>query len=184
VLTSQGSAHNGDVAESRAAHYTDGRLRAHRRESTLSEHPGAEKKRYWEDVGRRRRVATIGQGTLTVNDDHRVSAQAVRLRAIRPARVTDVGYKTPQTQSRRLHVKNALAYGKCQRLHWTRSWAKAIGNLGYDYGGLRQSWFYPRQHWAGDDALIREMSAIRKFQLPGGHAFCPARSSTGRRTGR
>ena len=74
-----------------------------------------------------------------------------------------------------------------QRLHWDSQWAKAIGNpLAYDYGVLRQSWFYHHvADWAGDDAFIEKMSdSIRKFNYHGRHAVPVGRrwSTSGRRT--
>jgi len=61
-----------------------------------------------------------------------------------------------------------------QRLHWDSQWAKAIGNpLAYDYGVLRQSWFYHHvSDWAGDDAFIEQMNdSIRKFNYHGDTQF-------------
>ena len=59
-------------------------------------------------------------------------------------------------------------------MHWDSQWAKAIGNpLAYDYGVLRQSWFYHHvADWAGDDAFIEKMSdSIRKFNYQGDTQF-------------
>jgi acyl dehydratase len=61
-----------------------------------------------------------------------------------------------------------------QRLHWDPQWAKAIGNpMAYDYGVLRQCWFYHHvSDWAGDDAFIEGMTdSIRKFNYIGDTQF-------------
>ena len=44
--------------------------------------------------------------------------------------------------------------------------------MAYDYGVLRQAWFYHHvADWAGDDAFIERMSdSIRKFNYHGRHA--------------
>ena len=60
------------------------------------------------------------------------------------------------------YIKNELGIPDvAQRLHWDSSWAKAIGNpMAYDYGVLRQSWFYHQvSDWAGDDAFIERIRA-------------------------
>ena len=65
-------------------------------------------------------------------------------------------------------------YDVAQRLHWDSQWAKAIGNpMAYDYGVLRQSWFYHHvADWAGDDAFIERMEdSIRKFNYQGDTQF-------------
>ncbi len=89
-------------------------------------------------------------------------------------RASRVGYKN-RKRIAPFYIKNEHGvWDVAQRLHWDSQWAKAIGNpLAYDYGVLRQSWFYHHvADWAGDDAFIEKMSdSIRKFNYHGDTQF-------------
>ena len=89
-------------------------------------------------------------------------------------RSSRVGYKNRQRIAP-FYIKNEHGvWDVAQRLHWDSQWAKAIGNpLAYDYGVLRQAWFYHHvSDWAGDDAFIEKMSdSIRKFNYQGDTQF-------------
>ena len=89
-------------------------------------------------------------------------------------RSSRVGYKN-RRRIAPFYIKNEHGvWDVAQRLHWDSQWAKAIGNpLAYDYGVLRQSWFYHHvSDWAGDDAFIEKMSdSIRKFNYQGDTQF-------------
>ena len=89
-------------------------------------------------------------------------------------RSSRVGFKNRQ-RIPAFYIKNEYGIPDvAQRLHWDSEWAKAIGNpMAYDYGVMRQSWFYHHlADWAGDDAFIERMSdSIRKFDYMGDTQF-------------
>src|SRR5439155_4601885 len=89
-------------------------------------------------------------------------------------RSSRVGYKN-RRRIAPFYIKDEHGvWDVAQRLHWDSEWSKAIGNpMAYDYGVLRQSWFYHHvSDWAGDDAFIEKMSdSIRKFNYHGDTQF-------------
>jgi hypothetical protein len=89
-------------------------------------------------------------------------------------RSSRVGYQN-RKRIAPFYVKNEQGvWDVAQRLHWDSQWAKAIGNpMAYDYGVMRQAWFYHHvSDWAGDDAVIERMEdSIRKFNYIGDTQF-------------
>ena len=78
-------------------------------------------------------------------------------------RSSRVGYKN-RRRIAPFYIKNEHGvWDVAQRVHWDSQWAKAISNpLAYDYGVLRQSWFYHHvSDWAGDDAFIEKTNKLR-----------------------
>jgi acyl dehydratase len=133
---------------------------------------GAEK-RFWEDVTVGDKLQPMVKGPLTVTEMIAFHAGGYGFvpYGLRSSRV---GYKN-RKRIPAFYVKNEYGIPDvAQRLHWDSQWAKAIGNpMAYDYGVLRQAWFYHAvSDWAGDDAFIERMQdSIRKFNYMGDTQF-------------
>jgi hypothetical protein len=133
---------------------------------------GAEK-RWWEDVNVGDKLQPMVKGPLTVTEMIAFHAGGYGFvpYGLRSSRV---GYKN-RKRIPAFYVKNEYGIPDvAQRLHWDSQWAKAIGNpMAYDYGVLRQAWFYHAvSDWAGDDAFIERMQdSIRKFNYMGDTQF-------------
>ena len=133
---------------------------------------GAEK-RWWEDVKVGDTLQPMVKGPLTVTEMIAFHAGGYGFvpYGLRSSRV---GYKN-RKRIPPFYVKNEYGIPDvAQRLHWDSQWAKAIGNpMAYDYGVLRQAWFYHAvSDWAGDDAFIERMQdSIRKFNYMGDTQF-------------
>jgi len=89
-------------------------------------------------------------------------------------RASRVGYQN-RKRIAPFYIKNEQGvWDVAQRLHWDSQWAKAIGNpMAYDYGVMRQAWFFHHlSDWAGDDAIVERMEdSIRKFNYMGDTQF-------------
>jgi len=138
-----------------------------------SEQPRGAQKRYWEDVNVGDALPAMVKGPLTTTDIIAFHAGGYGFvpYGLHGQRV---GYKNRQRIAP-FYIKNEHGvWDVAQRLHWDSSWAKAIGNpLAYDYGVLRQCWFYHHvSDWAGDDAFIENLAdSIRKFNYLGDTQF-------------
>ena len=138
-----------------------------------SEQPRGAQKRYWEDVNIGDALPAMVKGPLTTTDMIAFHAGGYGFvpYGLHGQRV---GYKNRQRIAP-FYIKNEHGvWDVAQRLHWDSSWAKAIGNpLAYDYGVLRQCWFYHHvSDWAGDDAFIENLAdSIRKFNYLGDTQF-------------
>lgn len=138
-----------------------------------SEKPLGRQKRYWEDVNVGDTLPAMVKGPLTVTEIIAFHAGGYGFvpYGLRSSRV---GYKN-RKRIAPFYVKNELGvFDVAQRVHWDSSWAKAIGNpLAYDYGVMRQCWFYHHiSDWAGDDAFIVSLAdSIRKFNYQGDTQF-------------
>jgi hypothetical protein len=138
-----------------------------------SEQPRGAQKRYWEDVNIGDALPAMVKGPLTTTDIIAFHAGGYGFvpYGLHGQRV---GYKNRQRIAP-FYIKNEHGvWDVAQRLHWDSSWAKAIGNpMAYDYGVLRQCWFYHHvSDWAGDDAFIENLAdSIRKFNYLGDTQF-------------
>lgn len=137
------------------------------------EHPRGAEKLYWEDVSVGDPLPPMVKGPLTVTEIIAFHAGGYGFvpYGLRSSRV---GYKN-RKRIGPFYIKNEMGvYDVAQRVHWDSEWAKAIGNpLAYDYGVMRQCWFYHHvSDWAGDDAFIEQLSdSIRKFNYQGDTQF-------------
>ncbi len=162
----------GKYAEIEPAHYTDA---DYEKIDAIyeQERPRGGEKRYWEDVVVGDELTPMVKGPLTVTEIIAFHAGGYGFvpYGLRSSRV---GYKN-RKRIGPFYIKNEYGvYDVAQRLHWDSQWAKAIGNpMAYDYGVLRQSWFYHHvSDWAGDDAFIEKMEdSIRKFNYQGDTQF-------------
>lgn len=138
-----------------------------------AEKPRGAEKRYWEDVTIGDSLDPMVKGPLTVTDLIAFHAGGYGFvpYGLHGQRI---GYKNRQ-RIKPFYIRNQHGvWDVAQRLHWDDQWAKAIGNpMAYDYGVLRQCWFYHQvSDWAGDDAFIEQMSdSIRKFNYHGDTQF-------------
>ena len=138
-----------------------------------AEKPRGAEKRYWEDVTIGDSLDPMVKGPLTVTDLIAFHAGGYGFvpYGLHGQRI---GYKNRQ-RIKPFYIRNQNGvWDVAQRLHWDDQWAKAIGNpMAYDYGVLRQCWFYHQvSDWAGDDAFIEQMSdSIRKFNYHGDTQF-------------
>ena len=173
VLTERKAARTrGKYAELEPARYTDD---DYERIDAIyeSEQPRGAEKRYWEDVDVGDALPPMVKGPLTVTEIIAFHAGGYGFvpYGLRSSRV---GYKN-RRRIAPFYIKNEHGvWDVAQRVHWDSQWAKAIGNpLAYDYGVLRQSWFYHHvADWGGDDAFIEQMSdSIRKFNYQGDTQF-------------
>jgi acyl dehydratase len=137
------------------------------------EQPRGAEKRFWEDVNVGDRLPPMVKGPLTMTDIIVFHAGGYGFvpYGLRSGRL---GFKN-RRRIGPFYIKNEQGiYDVAQRLHWDSQWAKAIGNpMAYDYGVLRQCWFYHHlSDWAGDDAFIEKMEdSIRKFNYMGDTQF-------------
>ncbi|MCU1454197.1 MAG: acyl dehydratase [Acidimicrobiales bacterium] len=173
ILTERKKARSlGKYAEIEAAHYTD---EDYEKIDAIyaAERPRGAEKRCWEDVQVGDALPAMVKGPLTVTEMIAFHAGGYGFvpYGLRSSRV---GYKN-RTRIAPFYIKNEQGiWDVAQRLHWDSQWAKAIGNpMSYDYGVMRQSWFYHHvSDWAGDDAFIETMSdSIRKFNYMGDTQF-------------
>lgn len=173
VLTERKTARDkGKYADIEPAHYTD---EDYERIDAIyeSEQPRGAKKRYWEDVEVGNSLPEMVKGPLTVTEIIAFHAGGYGFvpYGLRSSRV---GYKNRQRIAP-FYIRNEQGvWDVAQRLHWDSQWARAIGNpMAYDYGVLRQSWFYHQiSDWAGDDAFIQNLQdSIRKFNYQGDTQF-------------
>ena len=173
ILTERKTARDrGTNAAIEAAHYDDADY-AKIDEIYENEHVQGAERRYWEDVNVGDRLQTMVKGPLTVTEIIAFHAGGYGFVPY-GLRASRVGYKN-RKRIAPFYVKNEQGvWDVAQRLHWDSRWAKAIGNpMAYDYGVLRQSWFYHQvSDWAGDDAFIESMAdSIRKFNYMGDTQF-------------
>lgn len=173
VLTERKAAREkGKYAEIEAAHYTDA---DYERIDAIyeAEHVQGAERRYWEDVNVGDQLPAMVKGPLTVTEIIAFHAGGYGFvpYGLRSSRV---GYKN-RKRIAPFYIRNQNGvWDVAQRLHWDSEWAKAIGNpMSYDYGVMRQSWFYHQlSDWAGDDAFIERMEdSIRKFNYMGDTQF-------------
>jgi acyl dehydratase len=173
ILTERKAARQrGKYADIEPAQYTD---EDYERIDAIyaSERPRGAEKRYWEDVNVGDALPAMVKGPLTTTDIIAFHAGGYGFvpYGLHGQRV---GYKNRQRIAP-FYIKNEHGvWDVAQRLHWDSSWAKAIGNpLAYDYGVLRQCWFYHHvSDWAGDDAFIENLAdSIRKFNYLGDTQF-------------
>ncbi len=162
----------GKYAAIEPAHYTD---EDYERIDAIyaAEQPRGAEKSYWEDVNVGDTLQPMVKGPLTVTEVIAFHAGGYGFvpYGLRAGRV---GYEN-RKRIAPFYVKNENGiWDVAQRLHWDSQWAKAIGNpMAYDYGVMRQCWFYHQvSDWAGDDAFIEKMSdSIRKFNYMGDTQF-------------
>ena len=173
VLTERKTAREkGKYAELEAAHYTDADYE--KIDGVYAnEHVQGATNRYWEDVKIGDTLQPMAKGPLTVTDIIGFHAGGYGF----------VPYGLPSGRvaydnRKRIapfYVKNENGvWDVAQRLHWDSQWAKAIGNpMAYDYGVMRQCWFYHQvSDWAGDNAFIERLEdSIRKFNYQGDTQF-------------
>ena len=173
ILTERKTARErGKNAAIEPAHYTD---EDYERIDAVyeQERPLGADKRWWEDVNVGDQLPPMVKGPLTVTDIIAFHAGGYGFvpYGLRSGRV---GYKN-RKRIAPFYVKNEQGvWDVAQRLHWDSSWAKAIGNpMAYDYGVLRQCWFFHHlSDWAGDDAVIERLEdSIRKFNYMGDTQF-------------
>jgi acyl dehydratase len=173
VLTERkASRSRGKYADIEPAYYTDD---DYERIDAIyeSERPRGAEPRYWEDVEVGEALPPMVKGPLTVTEIIAFHAGGYGFvpYGLRSSRV---GYRN-RRRIAPFYIKNEQGvWDVAQRLHWDSEWAKAIGNpMAYDYGVLRQAWFYHHvSDWAGDDAFIERMSdSIRKFNYHGDTQF-------------
>jgi len=173
VLTErQKSRAKGKYAEIEPAHYTDEdyeRIDAIYASETCR---GAER-RYWEDVQVGEAMPAMVKGPLTVTETIAFHAGGYGFVPY-GLRASRVGYQN-RKRIAPFYIKNEQGvWDVAQRLHWDSQWAKAIGNpMAYDYGVMRQAWFFHHlSDWAGDDAIVERMEdSIRKFNYMGDTQF-------------
>ncbi|MGH7898537.1 MAG: FAS1-like dehydratase domain-containing protein, partial [Candidatus Binatia bacterium] len=173
VLTERKTARErGKYAAIEPTHYTDDDIAKIDTIYEAERARGAEK-RWWEDVNVGDTMQPMVKGPLTVTEMIAFHAGGYGFvpYGLRSSRV---GYKN-RKRIPPFYVKNEHGIPDvAQRLHWDSQWAKAIGNpMAYDYGVLRQAWFYHSvSDWAGDDAFIERMQdSIRKFNYMGDTQF-------------
>jgi acyl dehydratase len=173
VLTERKTAREkGKYAEIEPARYTDEDYE--RIDAIYASEPvrGAEK-RYWEDVNVGDDLPPMVKGPLTVTEIIAFHAGGYGFVPY-GLRASRVGFRNRQRIAP-FYIKNEYGvWDVAQRLHWDSEWAKAIGNpMAYDYGVLRQCWFYHHlSDWAGDDAcIVRLEDSIRKFNYMGDTQF-------------
>ena len=162
----------GKYAEIETARYTD---EDYERIDSIyaQEGPRGAEKRYWEDVHVGDDLGSMVKGPLTVTDIHvfHMGGYGMVPYGLRAGRLA---YKNRQ-RIKGFYIKNEHGvFDVAQRLHWDSEWAKGIGNpMAYDYGVMRQSWFYHQvSDWAGDDAcIVRLEDSIRKFNYIGDTQF-------------
>jgi acyl dehydratase len=173
ILTERKAAREkGKYADIEPAHYSDA---DYERIDAIYAQEGARgaEKRYWEDVEVGDELSPMVKGPLTVTDIIAFHAGGYGFvpYGLHGQRV---GYKNRQRIAP-FYLKNEFGvWDVAQRLHWDSQWAKAIGNpLAYDYGVLRQAWFWHQvSDWAGDDAFIERLDdSIRKFNYQGDTQF-------------
>jgi acyl dehydratase len=173
ILTERKTARSkGKYADIEPAHYTD---EDYERidEIYATEQPRGAEPRFWEDVSVGEQLPPMVKGPLTVTDQIAFHAGGYGFvpYGLHGGRV---GYKNRQ-RIKPFYIKNEQGvWDVAQRLHWDSSWAKAIGNpMAYDYGVMRQSWFYHQlADWIGDDGFVEQMSdSIRKFNYIGDTQF-------------
>jgi acyl dehydratase len=173
VLTERKTAREtGKYAELEAAKYTD--TDYERIDDVYAnEHVQGATPRYWEDVNVGDTLQPMVKGPLTTTEVIAVHAGGYGF-APYGLRASRVGYKN-RKRIAPFYVKNQQGvWDVAQRLHWDPEWAKAIGNpMAYDYGVMRQCWFYHQvSDWAGDDAFIERLEdSIRKFNYHGDTQF-------------
>lgn len=173
ILTERKTAREkGKYAAIEPAHYTDD---DYERIDAIyeSEAPRGAEKRYWEDVNVGDQLPPMVKGPLTVTEIIAFHAGGYGFvpYGLRSSRV---GYKN-RKRIAPFYIRNEMGvWDVAQRVHWDSDWAKAIGNpMSYDYGVLRQCWFYHHvSDWAGDDAFIENLAdSIRKFNYQGDTQF-------------
>jgi acyl dehydratase len=173
ILTERKEARSrGKYADIEPAHYTD---EDYERIDAIyeAERPRGAEPRLWEDVEVGDALAPMVKGPLTVTEVIAFHAGGYGFvpYGLRSSRV---GYKN-RKRIAPFYIRNEQGvWDVAQRLHWDSQWAKAIGNpMAYDYGVMRQSWFYHHvSDWAGDDAFIEGMTdSIRKFNYMGDTQF-------------
>lgn len=166
------SREKGKYAEIEPASYTD---EDYERidEIYAAESPRGADKRYWEDVNIGDEMQPMVKGPLTVTEIIAFHSGGYGFvpYGLKSSRL---GYKN-RKRIAPFYIKNEMGvYDVAQRLHWDSEWAKAIGNpMAYDYGVMRQCWFYHMvSDWAGDDAFIEGLEdSIRKFNYQGDTQF-------------
>jgi acyl dehydratase len=182
ILTERQAARDkGKYAAIEPAHYTD---EDYERIDAIyeAEAPRGAETRYWEDVQVGDSLPPMVKGPLTVTEIIAFHAGGYGFvpYGLRSSRV---GYRN-RKRIAPFYVKNEMGvYDVAQRVHWDSEWAKGIGNpMAYDYGVMRQAWFYHHvSDWAGDDAFIERLSdSIRKFNYHGDTQFL-AGEVTGKR---
>ncbi len=173
VLTERKTARErGKYAEIEPATYTDD---DYKRIDDIyeQEQPRGAEPRYWEDVEIGDALPPMVKGPLTVTEMIAFHAGGYGFVPY-GLRASRLGFKN-RRRIAPFYIKNANGvYDVAQRLHWDSDWAKAIGNpMAYDYGVLRQCWFYHHvSDWAGDDAFIEGLEdSIRKFNYMGDTQF-------------
>lgn len=173
ILTERKTARDkGKYAEIEAANYTDADYEKIDAVYEAEHVQGAER-RYWEDVNVGDKLQPMVKGPLTVTEIIAFHAGGYGFvpYGLRSGRV---GYKN-RKRIAPFYIRNEHGvWDVAQRLHWDSEWAKAIGNpMSYDYGVMRQCWFYHQvSDWAGDDAFIERLEdSIRKFNYMGDTQF-------------
>jgi acyl dehydratase len=173
ILTERRTAREkGKYADIQPAHYTD---EDYERIDAVyeQERPRGAEKRYWDDVEVGDELLPMVKGPLTVTEMIAFHAGGYGFvpYGLRSSRL---GYKNRQRIAP-FYIKNEQGiWDVAQRLHWDSQWAKGIGNpMAYDYGVMRQCWFYHHvSDWAGDDAFIEKLTdSIRKFNYMGDTQF-------------
>ena len=173
VLTERKTAREkGKYAELEPAHYTDADYE--KIDSVYAnEHVQGANNRYWEDVKIGDTLQPMAKGPLTVTDiiGFHAGGSGFVPYGLPSGRVAYDNRKRIAP----FYVKNENGvWDVAQRLHWDSQWAKAIGNpMAYDYGVMRQCWFYHQvSDWAGDNAFIERLEdSIRKFNYQGDTQF-------------
>ena len=173
ILTERDTARKkGKYAEIEPATYTD---EDYERIDAIyaQEGPRGGEKRFWEDVNVADSIDPMVKGPLTVTEQIAFHAGGYGFVPY-GLRASRVGYKN-RKRIAPFYVRNEQGvWDVAQRLHWDSQWAKAIGNpMAYDYGVMRQSWFFHHlSDWAGDDAIVLKMDdSIRKFNYMGDVQF-------------
>ena len=173
ILTERKAAREkGKYAEIEPAHYTDD---DYERIDAIyeSERPRGAEKRYWEDVTVGDQLPPMVKGPLTMTEIIAFHAGGYGFVPY-GLRASRVGYKN-RKRIAPFYIRNEQGvWDVAQRVHWDSSWAKAIGNpMAYDYGVMRQCWFWHHvSDWAGDDAFIEKLAdSIRKFNYMGDTQF-------------
>ena len=125
--------------------------------------------RYWEDTAVGDELDPMVKGPFTVTDVQvfHMGGYGMVPYGLKSNRL---GFKNRQ-RIPAFYIKNEHGvYDVAQRVHWDSEWAKGVGNpLAYDYGVMRQGFFYHHvSDWAGDDAIILRLEdSIRKFNYIG-----------------
>ena len=138
-----------------------------------SERPRGAEKRFWEDVTIGDQLPPMVKGPLTTTEIIAFHAGGYGFVPY-GLRASRVGYRN-RKRIAPFYVRNEQGiYDVAQRVHWDSQWARAIGNpMAYDYGVMRQCWFYHHvSDWAGDDGFIEKLAdSIRKFNYMGDTQF-------------